>query len=351
MQALAREVAPRPAARELSMLLASGEQVSIAMLATALGALDVPAISLTGPQAAILTTDTHTDARIVRVMPTRIQQELASGNVVVVAGFQGVSYARQELTTLGRGGSDTTATALGASLGATRCEIYSDVDGVYSADPRIVPDARHLDQLDYETMLEMARLGAKVLNPESLRWAAENELIVHARSSAGLPSYTQIDGVEGADGGVRAVTGYRRLLAVSIDAGEPAERLLEELASDIVACRHATRERLELWCPERVATRLHELREELDPAERLHVAPSGGTVSVVLGQRDRVCAAQTRQAVEAQLAALGITVRETFVTDRSVSCLIDDEEVPRATAALHDQLVGAPEPQPVAVAV
>jgi aspartate kinase len=149
---LARRICPSPARRELDMLLSAGERISMALLSMALNARSVPAVSFTGSQSGIITNDAHTNARIVEVRPYRVQDELARGKVVIVAGYQGVSYKR-EVTTLGRGGSDTTAVALAAALDAEACEIYSDVDGVYSADPRLVPEARRLAEISYPEML------------------------------------------------------------------------------------------------------------------------------------------------------------------------------------------------------
>jgi aspartate kinase len=164
--ALAKKISPDPPRRELDMLLTCGERISMALLSMALHEIGVPAISFTGSQSGIITNDTHSQARIVEVRPYRIQEELAKGKVVIVAGYQGVS-PRREVTTLGRGGSDTTAVALAAALGAD-CEIYSDVDGVFSADPRVVADARKLPELSYEEMQALACAGAQVLNARAL---------------------------------------------------------------------------------------------------------------------------------------------------------------------------------------
>lgn len=168
-------------AREMDMLLATGEQVSIALLAMALESLGVPAVSLTGRQAGIHTDGRHRNAAIVRVDTRRLQRELERGRVVVVAGFQG--HNRGETTTLGRGGSDLTAVALASALKADRCEIYSDVEGVYTADPRIVPDARKLPAIAYEEMLELAALGAQVLQRRSVEYAQRNGVVIEARST------------------------------------------------------------------------------------------------------------------------------------------------------------------------
>jgi aspartate kinase len=171
---LARGAAPRAA---------TGERVSMALLSIAIQARGHEAISFTGSQSGILTTDRHFDARIVEVRPHRIEEELSRGKIVIVAGYQGMSHTR-EITTLGRGGSDTTAVALAAALSAERCEIYSDVDGVYSADPRVVDQPHHLPELGLEVLAEMSEAGAKVLNAQAVEWARKAGVVLHARKTS-----------------------------------------------------------------------------------------------------------------------------------------------------------------------
>jgi aspartate kinase len=179
---LAHQITSAPDPRELDMLLATGEQVTIALLAMALQDGGLKARSFTGPQAAIRTDGGHTKARITQITAERVRQAVDAGEVAVVAGFQGLSEA-DEITTLGRGGSDLTAVALAAALKADVCEIYTDVDGVYTADPNIVPDARKLGRVAYDEMLEMASLGAKVLQARSVEFAKKYGVTVHVRSS------------------------------------------------------------------------------------------------------------------------------------------------------------------------
>jgi aspartate kinase len=179
---LAREVSVLPDTRELDLLLATGEMVSIALLAIALKEAGCAAASFTGTQGGIVTDEVHSRARIKQITPTRLQQSLRDGVVPVVAGFQGMN-ATQDFTTLGRGGSDLSAVALAAALQADVCEIYTDVDGVYSADPNIVPDARRLGRVSYDEMLELARLGAKVLQARSVLFAKKYEVPVVVKSS------------------------------------------------------------------------------------------------------------------------------------------------------------------------
>ena len=180
---LAEQVSPHPPARELDMLLTAGERISMAVLAMAISDLGVEARSFTGSQAGVITDATHGKARIIDVTPGRIRSALDKGAVAIVAGFQGVSQDTKDITTLGRGGSDTTAVALAAALDAEVCEIYTDVDGVFSADPRIVPAARRLDTITYEEMLEMAASGAKVLHLRCVEYARRFDLPIHVRSS------------------------------------------------------------------------------------------------------------------------------------------------------------------------
>jgi aspartate kinase len=181
--AMAHEVSERPHPREMDMLLSTGERISCALAAMAINDLGREAISLTGSQAGIVTDASHTKARILDVRADRIRGALDGGKIVLVAGFQGVSTDTSDVTTLGRGGSDTTAVALAAALGADVCEIYTDVSGVYSADPRIVPDARKLPVVSFEEMLEMAASGAGVLQLRSVEYARNHGIPIHCRSS------------------------------------------------------------------------------------------------------------------------------------------------------------------------
>ena len=182
--AMAKQVSPNPDRRELDMLLSAGERISMALLSMAIRERGGDAISFTGSQSGIITNDRHVDARIIEVRPFRVQDELARGKVVVVAGYQGVSY-RKEVTTLGRGGSDTTAVAMAAALDAEHCEICSDVDGVYSADPRVVATAHRIPVLSYEETQEMAEAGAKVLNAQAVEFAKERGIAIYARATQG----------------------------------------------------------------------------------------------------------------------------------------------------------------------
>ena len=191
---MASKVSPVPEPRELDMLLTAGERISMALLAMAINDLGFQARSFTGSQAGMLTTAAHGQARIIDVTPGRIRSSLDEGYITIVAGFQGVSQDTKDITTLGRGGSDTTAVALAAALGADVCEIYSDVDGVYSADPRIVPDAKKIDRITFEEMLELAASGAKILHLRSVEYARRYGIPLHVRSSYSNKTGTTVSG-------------------------------------------------------------------------------------------------------------------------------------------------------------
>ena len=191
---LANQVSPAPPGRELDMLLTAGERISMALLAMAIASLGMEARSFTGSQAGVITDEVHGRARIIDVTPGRISSALAEGAIPIVAGFQGVSQTTKDITTLGRGGTDTTAVALAAALRADVCEIYTDVDGVFSADPRIVPTARRLPRISYEEMLELAASGAKVLVPRCVEYARRYGVPVHVRSSFSDKTGTWVTG-------------------------------------------------------------------------------------------------------------------------------------------------------------
>ena len=199
---LALKVSPHPRARELDMLLTAGERMSAALLAMAINDLGANARSFTGSQAGVITTGTHGDARIIDITPGRIVSALDDGDIVIVAGFQGVSQTTKDVTTLGRGASDTTAVALAAALHASHCEIYSDVDGVFTADPRIVPGARRIPEICYEDMLEMAANGAKILHLRCVEYARRENVAVHVRSSFSDRPGTWVKDINYEEGGM-----------------------------------------------------------------------------------------------------------------------------------------------------
>ena len=201
---LAQDVSPNPRPRELDMLLTAGERMSAALLAMAINDLGHEARSFTGSQAGVITSSTHGDARIIDITPGRIESALADGDIVIVAGFQGVSQDTKDITTLGRGASDTTAVALAAALDAGWCEIYSDVDGVFTADPRIVPGAQRIPEISYDEMLEMAANGAKILHLRCVEYARRENVPVHVRSSFSDKPGTWVKDIEPKEGTMEA---------------------------------------------------------------------------------------------------------------------------------------------------
>jgi aspartate kinase len=216
---MARKVAEEPSRRELDMLLTVGERITMALLSMVIHELGEEVISLTGSQCGILTSDSHSRARIMEVRPFRVQDELSKGRIVIVAGYQGTSYKR-EITTLGRGGSDLTAVALAAALDAEACEIYSDVDGVYSADPRVVPAATRIEELSYDEMLAMAIGGAKVLHADAVAWAQRTGVALYARATRGDSSGSVIrKNVPLRNNPVLAVVGRKDQVRISASEG------------------------------------------------------------------------------------------------------------------------------------
>jgi len=332
--------APEPPKRELDMLLTTGERVSMSLLSIAIQARGHDAVSFTGSQSGIITNDRHFDARIIEVRPHRIEDELSRGRIVIIAGYQGMSYKR-EITTLGRGGSDTTAVAMAAALGAERCEIYSDVDGVYSADPRVVPDARHLPELDYETMQEMAEAGAKVLNAQAVEWARRNKIAIHARRTgdamkAAPTRETIVSDVAPSDELKRAVVVQKSLALISArnvalaklvrtaaSAGLPLGDLTCS-GSDVVA-----------WAPLLNVPNWGEVRAALERAgiEGLEIREGYGLVSLVgveVGTRADVVARARELA--------GDDLVWSFSHPLRVSCVLPDSKLEATARAWHAEL-------------
>jgi aspartate kinase len=336
--ALAKQVSASPPRRELDMLLSAGERISMALLSMALQEQGVAAISFTGSQSGIITTDAHAAARIVEVRPSRVREELAAGKVVIVAGYQGVSR-RKEVTTLGRGGSDTTAVALAAALGAD-CEIYSDVAGVFTADPRLVPDARRLDELSYEEMQELAQAGAKVLNAQAVEFAREKGIAIHARSTFGPAEETVIRGGSHPER-IAGVAVQRELALLSFPAGRLGAVLGElerQGAAAAELCQPGGEAGLAL--PLENVHGWPALRERLRAAvPELRVADEGvGAVSVVgtgLSASHRAL-----REVTAALAALGAPPRALFTSALRVTACCDAAVLVEAARALHARLVG-----------
>ncbi|MEY4070408.1 MAG: hypothetical protein RL721_1022 [Candidatus Eisenbacteria bacterium] len=322
--ALAREVSPSPSRREMDMLLSTGERVSMALLAMALHDLGVRAISFTGSQSGILTDEAHSNARIVGVRPDRLQAALANGDVVIVAGFQGVSPVTKEITTLGRGGSDTTAVALAAALGRARCEILTDVDGVFTADPRLVPAARLVPRLGYRACSALAHLGGRVLHARCVDLAARERVPLAVRSSFRDTPGTEIaeDTVEAPR--VEAVT-HRAHVSLAIAEGNAggvgeARGILEAVherfpALELVAHEQATATHGALvWMGERhdVEELQRTFRELRGPGgewrlDAVHDAAFVSLVGLGLGAREAAVAERALERVGVSLIALRVT--------------------------------------------
>ncbi len=344
--ALARQVTESPARRELDMLLSAGERISMALLSMALNARSVPAVSFTGSQSGIITNDAHANARIVEVRPYRVQDELARGKVVIVAGYQGVSY-KKEVTTLGRGGSDTTAVALAAALDAEACEIYSDVEGVYSADPRVVPDARRLAELSYEEMQELAEAGARVLNAQAVEFAKERGIALYARSAHGGPAETVVrklpPRLPGRVVGVATETG---LVFVTADAPDRLEGLLEALdareagGKQFLSCRFGGdgERRACLVLPLENLHDFDALKSELAVrCPGVHLREGVGAVSAIgagINARFENVRAALRVVREMGVEPIGIST-----SSFRISLLLEEAEVAEAARRLHAALV------------
>ena len=285
--AQAKELSENPNPRELDMLLSVGERISTAMLGIALDELGLPAVSFTGSQAGIITNARHNRAQIVEVRAFRVMDELDAGKVAIVAGYQGVSYSR-EITTLGRGGTDTTAVALAAALDADYCEIMSDVDGVYTADPRIVEDASRLDSIDHETMVALARHGARVLHPECVEYASRHKVALFAKATFGPrdDKGTVIrQNPTSPDRPVVAIAHRNKVAIFSLEGGQDGAALIEEMAEAGV---YPTLADLNLqgasaWVPLDDAHRINLVTDKLKEkfGNRLKVQDDQGTVTLI----------------------------------------------------------------------
>ncbi|MGA9525512.1 MAG: aspartate kinase [Myxococcaceae bacterium] len=345
---LAKKVSEDPPRRELDMLLTCGERISMALLSMALQELGVSAISFTGSQSGIITTDAHAQARIVEVRPYRIQDELERGKVVIVAGYQGVSYKR-EVTTLGRGGSDTTAVALAAALEAEACEIYSDVDGIFSADPRIVPDARKLDEISYEEMQELASAGAKVLNAQAVEFARQKGITILARSTYGGGTGTAIREVPpaGADVRVKGVTSEADLVVLSARGGvgmlaEVLEFLdARELRSRALSFDGVGAEAALIGVPLQDVHGLERVEQEVHTrfGDRVRVQRGLGTVTCV-GSGINADGRHLRRALAAA-DELGARVHAIHTSPLQISLLLESNHLPELTRRLHGELMPA----------
>jgi aspartate kinase len=348
--AMAEEISPHPDRREMDMLLSTGERISCALCAMAINDLGHRAISLTGSQAGIVTDTSHTKARILDVRADRIREALDEDRIVLVAGFQGVSTSR-DVTTLGRGGSDTTAVALAAAVGAAVCEIYTDVAGVFTADPRIVPDARKLPILSFEEMLEMAASGAKVLQLRSVEYARTHGVRIHCRSSFDSSPGTFVLGEQETMErplvtAVTHSTDEARITLLGVpDRPGAAAAIFNALAD--AGCNIDTiiqNEPLEVGRNAEVSFTI--MKEDLSDAqvalspvasdlgiERIDTDQQIGKVSIVgAGMRSHPGVAAK---VFATLAHEGINIEMISTSPIKISCVIRSEAVPQAVQALH----------------
>jgi aspartate kinase len=348
--ALARRVSDNPARRELDMLLSVGERITMALLSMALNARDIPAVSFTGSQSGIMTTDSHNNARIVEVRPFRVQDELARGKVVIVAGYQGVSYKR-EVTTLGRGGSDTTAVALAAALEAEACEIYSDVDGVYSADPRVVPEARRLAELSYEEMQELAEAGAKVLHAQAVEFAKDKGIALYCRATVGSKGETVVRrSAPSRAGGAVGVASERDLVQLGTRSGglDALRTLLAHLEEHQVAGKEIQfRSAGEGAAGHASLVLSRENQHDLDSVVSSLEARAGG-VSVregvgavsAIGSGINASFASLRKALDAA-AAVEAAVLGISTSSFRISVLVEERHLEDLTRRFHAALVEA----------
>ncbi|MDQ6687025.1 MAG: aspartate kinase [Actinomycetota bacterium] len=351
---LAEQVTPLPPPRELDMLLTAGERISMALLAMAIAQLGHKAQSFTGSQAGVITDSAHGRAKIIDVTPGRIEAALEAGAIAIVAGFQGVSQDTKDITTLGRGASDTTAVALAAALGAEVCEIYSDVDGVFTADPRIVPTARKLDRLSHEEMLEMAASGAKILHLRCVEYARRYHIPVHVRSSFSQMEGTWIvpDPTEGVpmEQAIIAGVAHDRSEAKITVVGVPdkvgeAARIFESLADvevnldmvvQNVSAAATGRTDISFTLPredgQTAMTALDRLREEIG-FERLLYDDRIGKVSLI-GAGMRSHPGVTAKFFAA-LASAGINIEMISTSEIRISVIVDEADVDAAVRATH----------------
>lgn len=344
----AREISPQPPARELDMLLAVGEQVSIALLSMALQALGEQAISLTGSQVRILTDGVHTKARVLEIDRRRIDEELVRGRIVVVAGFQGVT-PDYEITTLGRGGSDLSAVALASALGAEACEIYTDVPGVFTADPRIVPEAQQLSRLSYDEMLEMASSGAVVLQTRSVEYAKSHGVRLHVRSTWSDAPGTIVEEVPEVER-IRLVTGVAHdtnVAKITIrdlpDMPGVAHRIFSALAErhinvDMIVQTASRDGRAEISftvtktdaAAAEEATRA--VGREIGAGE---VVAGEGVAKVSIVGAGMASNPGVAAALFGALAAAGVNIQMISTSEIKVSCVIPVEDVQKAVRAVH----------------
>jgi aspartate kinase len=348
---LVKEITDSPPDREMDMILSTGEQVSIALLAMAIRELGKPVISLTGAQAGINTDSAHTKARILNIDTNRIQEEFAQGNIVVVAGFQGIDQQSRNITTLGRGGSDTTPVALAVALSADLCEIYTDVDGVYTTDPRIVSEARKLDVISYDEMLELANLGAAVLHPRAVELAMKYKMPLHVRSSFNINSGTLVKEVNNVEKSL-VVTGVVCDLNVAkiglfnvMDKPGIAYTLFKALADEkinvdmiVQSAMRDERNDISFTCTRGDLKKALAVVDKLQP----YIGANGYTHSDGVAKVSIVGAGMvSNPGVAAEMFEVmygeGINLEMISTSEIKVSCIIRAEDSEKAVRALHNK--------------
>ncbi|MGQ9610094.1 MAG: aspartate kinase [bacterium] len=346
----AKKITDSPPAREMDMLLATGEQYSIALLAMAICSMGYSAISFTGPQAGIVTNNIHTKARILRINGERINRELAKGKIVIVAGFQGITED-DNITTLDRGGSDTSAVALAAGIKADVCEIYTDVDGVYTADPRIVPNAKKLDVISYDEMLEMASSGAKVLHSRAVEFAKKYDVPLYVLSSfnenPGTLITKEVEGMEGVV--IRGVTHDKNQAKITIfgvpdkpgmafkifdrigSAEINVDMIVQSVGKDSEATISFTVSKTDLRDTLKI---VQEIGKEIG-AKDISADENIAKVSIVgVGMRSHPGVAAK---MFGALAKENINIQMISTSEIKLSCVIEEKDTEKAVRIIHDE--------------
>ncbi len=353
---LADQVSPNPPGRELDMLLTAGERISMALLAMAIANLGLEARSFTGSQAGVITDSTHGRARIIDITPGRIQAALDDGAIPIVAGFQGVSQTTKDITTLGRGASDTTAVALAAALGADFCEIYTDVDGIFTADPRIVPGARQLPRISYEEMLEMAACGAKVLMLRCVEYARRYKIPIHVRSSFSNRPGTWVTDTIAAEGeameqaiisGIAQDTKEAKITVVGVPdkVGEAARifRAIADAGINIdmivqnISAAATGRTDISFTLPRddghQAIASLRQLQDEVGFDSLLYDDRIGKVSLIGAGMRSHPGVSAT---FFGALAEAGVNIEMISTSEIRISVVVDQNDVKLAVSAAHD---------------
>ncbi|WP_347275006.1 aspartate kinase [Candidatus Kuenenia sp.] len=345
---LANEITDKPSTREMDMLLSTGEQVSIALMAMAIHALGYPAISFTGGQVGIVTDSFHTKARIRNINADRIRKELDNGSIVIVAGFQGID-ANENITTLGRGGSDTTAVALASILHADRCDIFTDVDGIYTADPRKVPNARKLNKISYDEILELASLGAQVMHSRSIEFAKKYNVPLYVRSSFNNSEGTlickEIDDMENiVVSGATVSKNDAKITIRSIpDVPGQAAKIFHEIAKkninvDMIIQNASVEGRADVTFTvprsdlKNALETAEKIKKDLWATEVLYDEKIAKLSVVGIGMRSHCGVAEKMFSI---LAEEKINIQMISTSEIKISCIIDEAHAERALNAVH----------------